>query len=82
MICGLIEYFLDKVQNLGLSTETIESMQLGLVMYNGVKTLGIPVFYNKILVDIRRYNLVKDQRIPKMIGNEGSQSGYIHYRLI
>ena len=69
--------FLDKVQNLGLSTETIESMQLGLVMYNGVKTLGIPVFYNKILVDIRRYNLVKDPRIPKMIGNEGSQSGYI-----
>jgi len=69
--------FLSKVRSLGLSQETIEEMKLGLVSVLGKETLGIPVFYNKVLVDIRRYNLLKHPKLPKLMGNEGAQTGYV-----
>lgn len=69
--------FLAKVNELGLSNQTIEDLQLGLVTQGEKKFLGVPVFYNKILVDIRRYNLLKYQNTPKLIGNEGASTGYV-----
>ena len=71
--------FLDKVKELGLSEGTISDMSLGLVKdpISNRKLLGIPIFYNKILVDVRRYNIYKYQGIPKCCSNEGAESGWI-----
>lgn len=71
------EDFLSQLRSLGLSNQTIEDMNLGLVLYKGKKFLGVPVFFNKILVDIRRYNLMKHPNLPKMIGNEGAHNGFV-----
>ena len=69
---------LSKVIALGLSKELIEEMRLGLVKdETGKKYLGIPVFYNNILVDIRRYNIMKYEGQPKMMGNEGARTGWL-----
>lgn len=69
--------FMKHVRALGLSKNTIEDMKLGLVIYNNKKFLGVPVFYDKVLVDIRRYNLLKHEGLPKMVGNEGVNTGFI-----
>lgn len=71
--------FLDKVRGLGLSDELISSMNLGLVRPEGSnkRLLGIPVFYNGILVDVRRYNLLKYDGVPKCCSNENAESGWI-----
>lgn len=69
--------FLSLVRSLGLSDQTIESLNLGLAMVNSKKFLGIPVFYNKMLVDIRRYNILKHTNMPKLIGNKDVQTGYV-----
>lgn len=70
--------FLDKLKALGLGTDLITKMRLGVVKDSlGNKLLGIPVFYNNILVDIRRYNLLKHNNVPKMMGNEGATTGWI-----
>lgn len=71
--------FLDRVRGLGLSDELISSMNLGLVRPEGSnkRLLGIPVFYNGILVDVRRYNLLKYDGVPKCCSNENAESGWI-----
>jgi DNA primase len=67
--------FLDSVRSLGLSDKTIDDMNLGLTTFRGKKMLAIPVYYGGALLDIRRYNLLKHNDIPKMIGNEGTETG-------
>ena len=71
--------FLERVKGLGLSEDLISSMNLGLVRPEGSnkRLLGIPVFYNNILVDIRRYNLLKYDGVPKCCSNENAESGWI-----
>ena len=70
--------FLKLVRGLGLSDETIDKLNLGLT--KDIKKrpyLAIPVYWNKILVDVREYNLAKHQDVPKMRGREGVEIGYI-----
>lgn len=71
--------FLEKVKKLGLSDELIDTMNLGLFKNENSnrKFLGIPVFYNNILVDIRKYNLLKYDNAPKCASNENAESGWI-----
>ena len=71
--------FLERVKGLGLSEDLISSMNLGLVRPEGSnkRLLGIPVFYNNILVDVRRYNLLKYDGVPKCCANENAESGWI-----
>lgn len=72
------ETVLDKLRGLGLSVELIEDLKLGLIKdENGLKYLGIPVYYNNILVDVRRYNIMKYDGQPKMMSNEGARTGWI-----
>lgn len=72
------EKFLNKVRKLGLSDNTIAEMNLGLYKDQANKRLlGIPVFYNNILVDIRKYNLLKYEGIPKCASEENAESGWI-----
>lgn len=71
--------FLERVKGLGLSEDLISSMNLGLVRPEGSnkRLLGIPIFYNNILVDVRRYNLLKYDGVPKCCSNENAESGWI-----
>ena len=69
---------LTKVMSLGFSKELIEEMKLGLIKDEvGKKYLGIPVYYNNILVDVRRYNIMKYDGQPKMMSNEGAKTGWL-----
>ena len=69
---------LTKTISLGFSKELIEEMKLGLVKdETGKKYLGIPVYYNSILVDVRRYNIMKYENQPKMMSNEGARTGWL-----
>lgn len=73
------ELALNKVKNLGLSNDLIYDLKLGLVKEEGTlrKYLGIPVYYNNILVDVRQYNLFKYDGQPKVKSNEGANTGWI-----
>lgn len=67
--------FLNEVRKL-ISDITIEKLNLGLVHYKGKKFLGIPIFYNNVLVDVKYYNLLKHNGFPKMIGRKGGENGH------
>ena len=71
--------FLDSIEKLiGLSYNTIKQLRLGITRdAKGNKFLGIPVFYNGALMDIRSYNLLKYPNIPKLMAQEGAQSGFV-----
>lgn len=69
---------LTKTISLGFSKELIDEMKLGLVKDEmGKKYLGIPVYYNNILVDVRRYNIMKYENQPKMRSNENARVGWL-----
>lgn len=68
---------LQATKDLGLSNEFIDSMGLGMAYVKDVKTLAIPVFFEKTLVDVRRYNVLKQKGIPKVTGNQGAKSGWV-----
>ena len=69
---------LTKTIALGFSKDLIEEMKLGLVKdETGKKYLGIPVYYNNILVDIRRYNIMKYENQPKMKSNDNARVGWL-----
>jgi 5S rRNA maturation endonuclease (ribonuclease M5) len=70
--------FLKEVNKLGLSNETIQALHLGITRdAKGNRFLGIPVFYNNALMDVRSYNLLKIKNVPKLLSKEGSQSGFV-----
>ena len=69
---------LTKVMSLGFSKDLIEEMKLGLVKdETGKKYLGIPIYYNNILVDVRRYNIMKYENQPKMKSNDNARVGWL-----
>lgn len=70
--------FLNAVRALGISDELIEQLNLGLVTdYKATKMLGIPIYYNGVIMDIKRYNILKIPNIPKIVGNSDTESGYV-----
>jgi hypothetical protein len=70
--------FLKKVEDLGFSREVINELHLGLVKDNkGRAYLGYPVFYNGVLMDIRRFNISKFEGVPKIMSNAGAEAGFI-----
>lgn len=69
---------LTKTISLGFSKDLIDEMKLGLVKDEfGRKYLAIPVYYNGILVDVRRYNIMKYENQPKMKSNDGARVGWL-----
>ena len=72
------DYFLKKVEELGLSLKTIQSLRLGMIQDDkNNKFLGIPVFYNNAIMDIRQYNLLKHKNVAKVYGQAGAQMGFV-----
>ena len=70
--------FLKRVEDLGFTREVINELHLGLVKDNKNRAfLGYPVFYNGILMDIRRFNISKFEGVPKIMSNAGAEAGFI-----
>ena len=70
--------FLTKVEEIGLSKETIESLHLGLTKDELERShLAIPVLYNGVIMDVRSYNLLKFPNAPKMRSKSGATSGFV-----
>ena len=53
------EEMLNKLDSMQISSSTIEECSLGLVYQNDKKFLAIPVFYNGVVLDNRKYNIFK-----------------------
>ena len=70
---------ISKLKELGLTENTIYELKLGLIREEGTqkKYLGIPVYYNNILVDVRRYNLWKYDGQPKVKSNDSAITGWV-----
>lgn len=70
---------LKRLELLGYDKELIEGMQLGEIRSEDStrRFLGIPVFYNNMLVDVRRYNIMKYSNCPKVQSNEGAINGWL-----
>jgi len=69
--------FLDSIEKLiGLSYNTIKDLRLGITRdAKGNRFLGIPVFYNGALMDVRSYNLLKYPNVPKIMAQSLSEGG-------
>lgn len=76
--------FKNKVNELGLSDDTIHKFKLGLVIdpVSNRKTLGIPIFYNNLLVDVRRYNLLGYANVPKVVSEKDRVGWVVPYDLL
>jgi len=69
---------LKQVEALGFTKDTIEKLDLGLVKDDLDRPyLGIPVFYNGVLMDSRKYNLYNYNNTPKVQSPKGAQMGFI-----
>ena len=63
---------------LHISEKTMDLLNLGITKDNyGNKYLAIPAMYDNILMDIRRYNLFGVNNVPKMMSNQGAESGLV-----
>lgn len=71
--------FLEEVKTrLNISNDTIEKLSLGRIFIDGYKFLAIPVFLNGVLVDTRKYNLLKEtNHLHKLYGDEKAGSGWL-----
>lgn len=72
------EHFIKHVENLGLSRKLMDDMNLGIVKDAMQQLyLGVPVFYDGILMDVRAYNILKIKGVPKWQSNLSAQTGFI-----
>lgn len=68
---------LKAVHDLGFTNDTIEETRLGLAYLNEGVTLAFPIFFDGVLMDIRRYNILKLPNTSKMTSDKGAKSGWI-----
>lgn len=71
------EEMLNKLDSMQISRSTIEECGLGLVYQNDKKFLAIPVFYNGVVLDNRKYNIFKFEGLEKMYSDKDAKSGLI-----
>lgn len=68
--------FINVVRNY-VSDDLISKLDLGMTTYKDSKFLGIPIYYNGVIMDVKSYNILGDKNFPKMISQKGSENGYI-----
>lgn len=64
-------------ETLHISEKLITDLRLGAIEVKGQLTLGVPVFINNCLLDIRELNIQKIKDIPKVMSQENALSGLI-----
>ena len=70
--------FIQQVEALGISRKTINDLNLGMVRDDQNRMyLAIPVYYDGVLVDVRRYNLLKIPGVAKMYALKGAENGFV-----
>ena len=70
--------FIGQVEALGISRKTINDLALGMVRDDQNRMyLAIPVYYDGVLVDVRRYNLLKIPGVAKMYALKGAENGFV-----
>ena len=63
---------------LHISKKTIDRLDLGLIQDNKLRDfIGIPVFYNRVIMDVRRYNFLNHNGFPKIKSNKGAENGWV-----
>lgn len=70
------EKMLEKLRDLGLTDNIIDTHNLGLRKFDDKEFLSIPIYFNQLVVDIRYYNIYKYQESPKFFNKE-VKVGYI-----
>lgn len=71
--------FIESVKSkLHLSESTIEELKLGIFTDDfGRPNLAIPVIYNGVVMDLRRYNLRGYPNVPKIMSDKGADAGFV-----
>jgi hypothetical protein len=70
--------FIGQVEALGISRKMINDLALGMVRDDQNRMyLAIPVYYDGVLVDVRRYNLLKIPGVAKMYALKGAENGFV-----
>ena len=65
-------------KTLKISKQTIDRLDLGLIQDNKLRDfIGIPVFYNTVVMDVRRYNFLNHSGFPKIKSNKGAENGWV-----
>lgn len=65
-------------KTLHISKKTIDLLDLGLIQDNKLRDfVGIPVFYNRVVMDVRRYNFLNHSGFPKIKSNKGAENGWV-----
>jgi hypothetical protein len=68
---------LKALSDMGFEKEFVEEMNLGMAYVNEHKTLAIPIFFDGVLMDVRKYNLLRAPNLAKMTSEKGAKSGWI-----
>lgn len=69
---------LRKVEALGFTRKVIQELKLGATTDDlGRYYLAYPVLYMGVLMDVRRYNILKIPSVPKIMSNRGADSGFL-----
>lgn len=71
------EELLSATRALGFSDEFIDKMNLGMARVQDVRTLAIPITFDNTIMDVRKYNLLRDSKIAKMTSERGAKAGWV-----
>lgn len=68
---------LQKVEDMGLSHNTIEELKLGKGSNGTTDTLAFPVFFKGSLMDTKNYNIYGEKGVPKWTSNPSAKRGWL-----
>lgn len=69
---------LKRVESMGFTRQTIQELKMGAVQDEfGHYFVAYPVLYMGVLMDVRRYNILKIPDVPKVSSNKGAESGFL-----
>lgn len=69
---------LKRVESMGFTRQVIQELKMGAVQDDfGHYFVAYPVLYMGVLMDVRRYNILKIPNVPKVSSNKGAESGFL-----
>lgn len=68
---------LTKLDEMGITRDTVEECELGMCYMGDKKFLAIPVIQDGIVLSVRKYNIFKFEGFQKLYAEENSKSGLV-----